>query len=116
MIASGFAPFRLREGVPVAIEPVDPIPTATGRRIGVRQFLWRFPDKNGAALAVPLVAAFMRKAGLLDFVLIESGPNDPRISGKGFVHFAQQELPFDGICSSPRVTYPRIRSMSFVGV
>jgi hypothetical protein len=83
-----------RQGLPIGIDRVDPIPTAAGRRIGVRHFLWRFPDKDGAKCALPLLAAFMHEAGLNDFVLIESSSSDSRISGKGFLYFAQQELPF----------------------
>jgi hypothetical protein len=83
------------QGLPIAINRVDPIPTATGRRIGVRHFLWRFPNKDGARRALPLLVAFIREAGLSDFVLIESWSSDSRISGNGFLYFAQQELPFN---------------------
>ena len=83
------------QGLPISIEPVEAIPTPTERRIGIRHFLWRFPDRSTAGRAVPLLANFMREAGLKDFVLIESASNDSRISDKGFVYFAQQELRFD---------------------
>lgn len=83
------------QGLPIAIDRVDPIPTATGRRIGARHFLWRFPTKDGAKRALPLLAAFMHEAGLTDFVLIESWSSDSRISGNGFLYFAQQELQFN---------------------
>ncbi len=83
------------EGLPQRIEPVKPVPLASPRRIGVRHFLWGFPDPEAAAAAVPKLAAFMRRAGLSDFVLVESQSNNPHIQACGFLYFAQQELRFD---------------------
>jgi hypothetical protein len=83
------------DGRPARIEPVKAIPIATARRIGVRHFLWRFPSPADAKGAVPLLEAVMHKAGVSDFVLIESQSNDSRIREHGFLYFAQQELRFN---------------------
>lgn len=81
-------------GWPKQIEPVRPAPVPSPRRIGVRHFLWRFPDRTIAAAAVSKLAALMQEAGLADFVLVESQSSNPLILEHGFVYFAQQELRF----------------------
>ena len=80
------------DGLPIRINPVTPVPTAAQRRFSKRHFLWCFADETAAIAAVPLIAAHMQGAGLEDFVLVRSRSNDPRISDKGFIYFAQQEL------------------------
>lgn len=80
------------DGLPIRIDPVRPVPTAAQRRFSKRHFLWRFADEAAAIAAVPLIAKHMQEAGLKDFVLIRSRPNNPEISEKGFIYFAQQEL------------------------
>lgn len=80
------------DGLPIRIDPVNSLPTAAQRQFSKRHFLWRFTDESAAKAAVPLIATHMHRVGLEDFVLIRSGSSDPRIFGKGFIYFAQQEL------------------------
>jgi hypothetical protein len=79
-------------GWPERIEPVSAVPTAAQRRFSRRHFLWRFEDDAKATAAIPLIAAHMKKVGIDDFVLVRSHSNNPLISDKAFVYFAQQEL------------------------
>jgi len=80
------------DGLPIRIDPVNPLPAATQRRFAKRHFLWGFTDEYAAIAAVPLIAAHMHRVGLEDFVLIRSRSSDPRICEKSFIYFAQQEL------------------------
>ncbi len=80
------------DGWPERIEPVSAVPTASQRRFSRRHFLWRFEDDAKATEAIPLIATHMNKAGICDFVLVRSHSNNPLISEKAFVYFAQQEL------------------------
>ena len=80
------------EGWPTHVEPVEPVATARQRRFSRRHFLWGFQSDSKAAAAIPMIAAHMRKAGLNDFVLVQSHSNNPAISDRAFVYFAPQEL------------------------
>ncbi len=83
------------DGLPVHVEPVEPVPTAVQRRFSPRHFLWRFEDEEAALEAVPKIAAHMRNAGLSDFVLVRSKSTNPDLAGKSFLYFAQQQLSLD---------------------
>ncbi|RIA34238.1 uncharacterized protein DUF91 [Stenotrophomonas sp. AG209] len=79
-------------GVPVAINPIVPPTLSVERKIGVRHFLWGFPDEAAAANAVGLIAQRVRRFGLDDFVLIQSRATKPILRGRHFLYFAQREL------------------------
>lgn len=97
------APFEVTAGViildvagtPVAIEPVMPAALTTERKIGVRHFLWGFPDEATATKAVAVIAGRVQRFGLTDFVLIQSRATKPVLSGRSFLYFAQRELRFE---------------------
>lgn len=80
------------EGLPLRIEPVTPVPTASQRKFAKRHFLWHFQSEEYANSAADKLAAHMDKVGLRDFVLVKTRSTDPRISDKSFLYFAQQEL------------------------
>ncbi|APR36674.1 endonuclease NucS domain-containing protein [Paraburkholderia sp. SOS3] len=80
------------DGWPTRIDPVSTVATAAQRRFSRRHFLWRFEAEAKATAAIPLIAAHMKEAGIDDFVLIRSHSNNPLISEKCFLYFAQQEL------------------------
>lgn len=80
------------DGLPIRIDPINPLSTARQRRFAKRHFLWRFTDEYAATAAVPLIAAHMHRIGLADFVLIQTRSSNPSICDKGFIYFAQQEL------------------------
>jgi hypothetical protein len=80
------------DGLPIRIDPVTSVPIAAQRRFSRRHFLWRFADETAAIAVVPLIAAHMQGVGLEDFILVRSRSNNPQISEKGFIYFAQQEL------------------------
>lgn len=82
------------DGTPVEIEPMTQVPLTTERKIGVRHFLWGFPDKETATKAVALIARRVQRFGLTDFVLIQSRATKPVLGGRSFLYFAQRELRF----------------------
>ncbi|GLT01686.1 hypothetical protein GCM10007897_30830 [Sphingobium jiangsuense] len=82
------------EGVVFAVEPVTPVAVSTERKIGVRHFLWGFPDAETATKAVPVIARRVENFGLTDFVLIQSRGTKPALRGRSFLYFAQRELRF----------------------
>ncbi|WP_215751373.1 MULTISPECIES: endonuclease NucS domain-containing protein [unclassified Gluconobacter] len=83
------------DGTPVAIEPVKPNLITNERKIGVRHFLWGFPDKVAASKAVPVIARRLQRFGLADFVIIQSRATNPNLCGRSFLYFAQRELRFE---------------------
>ncbi|HEX3916548.1 MAG TPA: endonuclease NucS domain-containing protein [Caulobacteraceae bacterium] len=97
------APFEVTAGViildaggtPVAIESVTPDALTSERKIGVRHFLWGFPDKATATNAVAVIARRVQRFGLTDFVLIKSRATNPVLCGRSFLYFAQRELRFE---------------------
>jgi|GEM_PF-1003015 len=99
---AAFAPFEVHagaimldaEGVPLAIVPVTPAGVVGERRIGVRHFLWGFPDEATASQAVGIIAKRVQTFGLSDFVLVQSHATEPALGGRSFLYFAQRELPF----------------------
>lgn len=82
-------------GIPVAIEPIIPAALSSERKIGVRHFLWGFPDKATAAKAVAVIARRVQRFGLTDFVLIQSRATKPILGRRSFLYFAQRELRFE---------------------
>lgn len=79
-------------GLPLRVELITPVVTASQRKISNRQFLWRFQNEANANAAATKIAEHMRSVGLRDFVLLRTRPTDPRISTNSFLYFAQQEL------------------------
>jgi hypothetical protein len=79
-------------GIPVAIEPIIPAVPSSERKIGVRHFLWGFPDEATAANAVAVIARRVQRFGLTDFVLIQSRATKPILGQRSFLYFAQREL------------------------
>jgi len=86
------------EGLPVRTEPVSIVATAAQRCFSKRHFLWRFEEDAKATAAIPLISAHMKKARIDDFVLIRSHSNNPVISEKSFLYFAQQQLTLAEYC------------------
>lgn len=82
-------------GTPVAIKPVAPVAVATERKLGVRHFLWGFPDEVTATRAVTLLSERIKCSGLTDFVLVQSRATKPKLGGRSFLYFAQRELRFE---------------------
>lgn len=83
------------DGLPVHVEPVEPVPTAGQRRFSPRHFLWRFEDEATALEAAQKIAEHMQNAGLSDFVLVRSKSTSSDLAGKSFLYFAQQQLSLD---------------------
>ncbi|WP_290478751.1 endonuclease NucS domain-containing protein [Hyphomonas sp. UBA1923] len=83
------------DGTPVAIESMTPTTLTGERKIGVRHFLWGFPDKATAAKAVDMIAQRVQRFGLTDFVIIQSRATKPTLGGRSFLYFAQRELRFE---------------------
>lgn len=83
------------DGLPIRVEPVEPVPTAGQRRFSPRHFLWRFEDEATALEAAQKIAEHMQNAGLSDFVLVRSKSANPDLAGKSFLYFAQQQLSLD---------------------
>lgn len=79
-------------GIPVAVTPVSPITTSTERKIGIRHFLWGFPDKSAADIAIKKIAKIIKNSGLEDFLLIQSRATRHKLGGRSFIYFAQREL------------------------
>lgn len=82
-------------GIPVAIESIVPAALSSERKIGVRHFLWGFPDEATAAKAVAVIARRVQRFGLSDFVLIQSRATKPILGRRSFLYFAQRELRFE---------------------
>ena len=82
-------------GIPVAIKPIIPAALSSERKIGVRHFLWGFPDEATAAKAVAVIARRVQRFGLTDFVLIQSRATKPILGRRSFLYFAQRELRFE---------------------
>nr|WP_321440567.1 endonuclease NucS domain-containing protein [uncultured Hyphomonas sp.] len=82
-------------GTPVAIEPMTSATLPSERKMGVRHFLWGFPDEATAAKAVAVIAHRVQRFGLTDFVLIQSRATKPILGGRSFLYFAQRELRFE---------------------
>lgn len=83
------------DGTPVEIEPMTQAALTSERKIGVRHFLWGFPDEATAAKAVAVIARRVQRFGLTDFVLIQSRATKPVLGGRSFLYFAQRELRFE---------------------
>lgn len=79
-------------GIPVAVEPITPSALSSERKIGVRHFLWGFPDEATATNAVVAIAHRVQSFGLTDFVLIQSRATNPILRRRSFLYFAQREL------------------------
>lgn len=79
-------------GAPVAIKPVTPMTVAAERKLGVRHFLWGFPDEATATRAVALLSKRIKRSGLTDFVLIQSRATNPTLGERSFLYFTQREL------------------------
>lgn len=79
-------------GTVTSVDRLQPALPPTQRRFSVRHFLWRFRSAESEVTGVKLLAAHMKRCGLLDFVLVRSQSNDDRISNAYFVYFAQQQL------------------------
>lgn len=100
---AGSAPFEVtagrietdNSGMPIAISPISPGAASAERRLGVRQFLWGFPDKETADRAVTLLATRIQRQGISDFILVQSRGTKPSLGGRYFIYFAQRELTFD---------------------
>jgi hypothetical protein len=82
-------------GIPVSIEPIIPAALSSERKIGVRHFLWGFPDEATASKAVAVIARRVQRFGLTDFVLIQSRATKPILGRRSFLYFAQRELRFE---------------------
>lgn len=80
------------KGTPIAITPLLIQPTSNERKIGIRHFLWGFPDEEAAKKAIPLIEIKIKKSGLKDFVLIKSTATNKILAGRSFIYFAQREL------------------------
>lgn len=83
------------DGTPVKIEPMIQAPLISERKIGVRHFLWGFPDEATAAKAVTAIARRVQRFGLTDFVLIQSRATKSVLGDRSFLYFAQRELSFE---------------------
>lgn len=83
------------DGKPVKIERVTPVAVPSERKIGVRHFLWGFPDETTARSAVDIIARRVRHFGIEDFVLVQSRGTKPSLHGRSFLYFAQRELRFE---------------------
>jgi len=83
------------DGIPVAIEPETKAAFTSERKIGIRHFLWGFPDEATATRAVSVIARRVQRFGLTDFVLIQSRATAPILGGRSFLYFAQRELRFE---------------------
>lgn len=80
------------KGTPISITPMSIQPPSTERKIGIRHFLWGFPDEGAAKKAIPLIETKIKTSGLQDFVLIKSNPTNKLLAGRSYVYFAQREL------------------------
>ena len=83
------------DGTPVEIEPVTSPALASERKIGVRHFLWGFPNEETAEKAVAVIAKRVQRFGITDFVLINGRATKPSMGGRSFLYFAQRELCFE---------------------
>lgn len=79
-------------GIPVAVEPITPAALSNERKIGVRHFLWGFPDEATATNSVVAIARHVQNFGLTDFVIIQSRATNPALGRRSFLYFAQREL------------------------
>ncbi|WP_136685481.1 endonuclease NucS domain-containing protein [Falsirhodobacter xinxiangensis] len=82
-------------GTPTAIEPAVLEASSSERKIGVRHFLWGFPDAATASKAVTIIARRVQCFGISDFVLIQSRGATPSLRERSFLYFAQRELRFE---------------------
>ncbi|EMN5660569.1 DUF91 domain-containing protein [Providencia rettgeri] len=80
------------QGIPTSITPVLITSSSAERKIGIRHFLWGFPNEGAAELAIPLIETKIKNSGLKDFVLIKSNATSESLAGRSFIYFAQREL------------------------
>lgn len=74
------------------VDQLQPELPPAQRRFATRHFLWRFGSTESEVTGVKLLAAHIKRCGLVDFVLVRSRSNDDRIRDAHFVYFAQQQL------------------------
>ena len=82
-------------GTPTNVEDIEPLPPVETRKISRRHFIWEFKDKDPAERSIPIIEAYLRGAGLNDFVLLIIELAEPAHNISCLVYFAQQEKTLD---------------------
>ena len=83
------------DGLTERTELIELAPEEPPRRLNRRHFIWGFNNEAHARAGVPIIAAYMRKVGLKDFVILLLEIKDADRPESRFLYFAQQELSLD---------------------